>query len=39
MDKRNIADSLADGAPNPNALNGTYKSDVHVVALMAGYKF
>jgi long-chain fatty acid transport protein len=37
---RNIADSTADDATtNTNSLNGTYKADVHVVAVNVGYKF
>jgi len=38
---RHIADSTADdtGMTNTNALNGTYKADVHVVAVNVGYKF
>jgi len=39
---RNIADSQSDNPPtttNGSSLNGTYKADVHVVAVNVGYKF
>jgi long-chain fatty acid transport protein len=40
MNTRHINDSTSDNATtNPNSLNGTYKSDVHLASLMVGYKF
>jgi long-chain fatty acid transport protein len=37
---RHIDDSVQDDATsNPNSLNGTYKTDVHVAALNISYKF
>jgi long-chain fatty acid transport protein len=40
FNKRNIADSQADNATtSTTSLDGTYKSDAHVIALAVGYKF
>ncbi len=39
---RTINNSLADdgpGSPDPNALNGTYRSQAHLLALTIGYRF